>query len=108
MTEIEAKILGILEGRPTNSPSLTRDVMSNMTGIHPRQIRLAMASLQAQGHPIISPGKGYRLATTQEEIESFLRRESHRAFTILKKLRQLRHLVPQHFFRELADQLTLF
>lgn len=108
MTEVETKILGILEGRKPGSPSLTRNEMSNMTGIHPRQIRLAMASLQTQGHPIISPGKGYRMATTQEEIEAFLRRESRRAFTILKKLRDLRHLVSQHFFKDLADQLTLF
>lgn len=103
MNDFEAKILNCLGARtsPKEMP-VTRSVLAAHTGLTDRKLRDAIASLQAQGFPIVSLSKGYFLGA-KEEVEAYIRREKSRAITILQKLR---NLVPQ--LGELVDQLTLF
>ncbi len=104
MTDIESKILGVLEERkqsPMKQP-VTRSALVAATGLPDRKVRDAIASLQAQGFPIVSLQKGYFLGE-QKDVDAYIRREKSRAITILQKLR---NLVPQ--LGGLVDQLTLF
>lgn len=86
MTDLESKILESLKGRSTPSYAVTRSDLVRLTSSPDRANRDAIASLQAQGHPIVSLGKGYWLGT-KADVESYTRREWHRIRTLAKKLK---------------------
>jgi hypothetical protein len=102
MTEIESKILGLLEGRRSPLLALTRAELELKTGLTDRLVRASIASLQTQGHPVISLGRGYWIGD-QKDIDAYIRREKHRAITILQKLRRFLPRVD-----EMIEQLSLF
>lgn len=99
MTDLESTILDLLQER--DSPSLTREELVWMTGHPDRANREAIASLQAQGYPIVSLGKGYWLGT-HEEVEAYKRREWRRLRTMAEKLRGILPKV-----HEVVQQLDL-
>ncbi len=88
MTDLETAILKFLHARENPVLALTRNDLSTMTGYPDRANRDAIASLQAQGYPIVSLGKGYWLGT-QEEVEAYKRREWKRLRTMAEKLKGL-------------------
>jgi hypothetical protein len=86
MTDLESTILSLLRGRDISPLAVTRDDLVSVTGCPGRANRDAIASLQAQGFPIVSLGKGYWLGT-QEEVEAYKRREWKRLRTLAEKLK---------------------
>lgn len=86
MTELESTILSLLRGKNISNLAVTRDNLVSLTGYPDRANRDAIASLQAQGHPIVSLGKGYWLGT-HEEVEAYKRREWKRLRTMAEKLK---------------------
>lgn len=101
MTDLESTILNLLRGKDISSVVLTRDALVSVTGYPDRANRDAIASLQAQGFPIVSLSKGYWLGT-QEEVEAYKRREWKRLRTLAEKLKGL---MPQ--VNEALKQLDL-
>ena len=50
----------------------TRAELCRLTNLSDRQVRKAIEQLRKDGHMIISPGKGYRLAKDMAELETYL------------------------------------
>lgn len=88
MTEHDAQNLILLK---LKEKKFFRRELVQVTGLTDRKIRDIIADLQSQGSPIVSLGKGYWMGT-DEEVKSYRNREMNRAFTILRKLK---NLVPQ-------------
>lgn len=86
MTDLESIILNLLQGKGIASGALTRDHLVSVTGCPDRANRDAIASLQAQGFPIVSLGKGYWLGT-EAEVAAYKRREWKRLSTLADKLK---------------------
>lgn len=97
---MSASILTCLRGSSKNNQIKRKDLCA-LTGMTDRKVRLAIAELQGQGHPIVSLSVGYFLGT-QTEVESYKRREMHRAFSLLAKLKRM---FPD--FQDVARQLKL-
>jgi biotin operon repressor len=97
---VQASILLFLKDSSKNNP-VKRKTLSLLLGIPDRKVRAGIAELQAQGHPIVSLNVGYFLGT-REEVEAYKRREMHRAFSLLSKLKRM---FPD--FQEVARQLKL-
>lgn len=86
MTDLESTILSLLRGKEISSFAMTREDLVLLTGYPDRANRDAIASLQAQGYPIVSLGKGYWLGT-ETEVAAYKRREWKRLRTLAEKLK---------------------
>ena len=97
---MQASILSCLSGTTKNNPIKRKDLCL-LTGLTDRKVRAEIATLQSSGVAVVSLSAGYFFGT-REEVEAYKRREMHRAFSLLSKLKRM---FPD--FQEVARQLKL-
>lgn len=102
ISKVEETLLRVFQHHCSEGTAITRGQLRALTNHNDRVNRLAIASLQAKGHPIISLKKGYFLGT-EKDVEHYVRREKCRAISILAKLK---HLQPK--LSHLIQQMKLF
>lgn len=89
--------------------SYTRAQASERLFISTRSFRANVAALNAMGYPIISDGKSFRLANSQEEITAARKRLESAARKIQERVRSLESIEAKfEAFKEGKIQLSFF
>ena len=84
----QSALLNHLAGSSKERP-VSREYLQARTCWSDRRIRKIISELQENGFWIVSLDRGYYLTDSKADLESYKRRETHRAVSILRKLRSL-------------------
>lgn len=87
MSDILLELSGSSKSNPVQLASIAW-----RTGLSKRSVRAKISDLQSKGYWIVNLKKGYYLTLDKNDLESYKKRETKRAITILNKLK---HLVPE-------------
>lgn len=101
---LKDRLLDVFLNHRGRERALTRRQLRLHINLPDRLIRDAISELRLEGFPIVSLDKGYFWASS-EDLKSYIKRERHRALSILQTVRKLEK---DRTLEDDLEQLDLF